>query len=715
MGDSRTIMIRIDADGKAAIVNMDKVADEGETSAKRLTKAFSALDIKSSLDIEKEKNRLIAAFDLIKNSGSASASDVSRAYAAMHSKLDKLSGIEGSTAGATKGMRNFDTAIGATSASMLKMAAAWTAGSIGITAITQQLLAAGMAAEKLRNGFEVAMGGATAGANAMAFVRGEAERLGLDLQSAAQAYLKLAASAKGTVLEGHKTEQVFSAVAGAGRSLGLSADEVDGALLAISQMMSKGVVSAEELRGQLGERLPGAFQVAARSMGVSTAELGKMLEQGQVIADDFLPKFAAELQKTFPPGEEAMAGLTAETGRLKKAWYELKEVVMKDAGGETFFTHAIRALKETIQETIIDVQQIAHPFTPRNAFTKPVPLNSFDADVLGLGGSIGVDTSGTDWLFKNSRITPFLTPQQIDATGPVVKDRSLMPVAPVKTPTGSATTKQEGLSAAQQEKAWLDQESAWITKQLATQYREEEAAAARESAEWRKAELDDLREKLRYADELAQKTYDASAFGGMMNGLDDYAQHALNVGENIRDAVGYSFQAMEDSLVSFVQTGKLSFSSLANSIIDDLVRIAVQSSITGPLSAAFKGMFSASPATAPATFFFHDGGLVQRYHDGGLIPRYHFGGLAADEVPAILQTGERVLDREHNALLERFASKAAAPTTLKLELINQTSREVQVEQGQSRFDGESWVVQAVIKDFKNGGPTRSLFSGGGNY
>ena len=35
MGDSRTIMIRIDADGKAAIVNMDKVADEGETSADR--------------------------------------------------------------------------------------------------------------------------------------------------------------------------------------------------------------------------------------------------------------------------------------------------------------------------------------------------------------------------------------------------------------------------------------------------------------------------------------------------------------------------------------------------------------------------------------------------------------------------------------------------------------------------------------------------------
>lgn len=202
-------------------------------------------------------------------------------------------------------------------------------GGIGLVAITQQLHEAGMASERLRNSFEAATGSVSKGAAEYGFARSEANRLGLDLQSTADAYLKLTASAKGTALEGEKTRQIFSSVAGASRALGLSAEQQNGALLAISQMMSKGTVQSEELRGQLGERLPGAFNIAARAMGVTTMELGKMLEAGKVIAADFLPPFAAELEKTFPAGKKAMSGLTAETERLKTAWSELKMTVME--------------------------------------------------------------------------------------------------------------------------------------------------------------------------------------------------------------------------------------------------------------------------------------------------------------------------------------------------------------------------------------------------
>lgn len=105
---------------------------------------------------------------------------------------------------------------------------------------------------------------------------------------------------------------------------GKISDQV-GALLAIQQMMSKGTVQAEELRGQLGERLPGAFQIAARSMGVTTAELGKMLESGKVLADDFLPKFAAQLEKTFgASAEKAANSLQAQLNRMDNAWNSLK-------------------------------------------------------------------------------------------------------------------------------------------------------------------------------------------------------------------------------------------------------------------------------------------------------------------------------------------------------------------------------------------------------
>ena len=149
----------------------------------------------------------------------------------------------------------------------------------------------------------------------MAFVRDEANRLGIDVTTAANSYVQLAASAKGTALEGQATREIWSSVANAMAQLGKTGPETEGALLAISQMMSKGTVSAEELRGQLGERLPGAFQAAAKALGTTTEGLDDMLKKGEVVATDFLPKFAKELNGTF--GSGAVDGFNANLGRLK--------------------------------------------------------------------------------------------------------------------------------------------------------------------------------------------------------------------------------------------------------------------------------------------------------------------------------------------------------------------------------------------------------------
>jgi phage-related minor tail protein len=46
---------------------------------------------------------------------------------------------------------------------------------------------------------------------------------------------------------------------------------------------------------------------------------------------------------------------------------------------------------------------------------------------------------------------------------------------------------------------------------------------------------------------------------------------------------------MEDAFVSFVQTGKLDFSSLIDSMIADLVRLFVRSQILGPIAQALGG------------------------------------------------------------------------------------------------------------------------------
>lgn len=186
-------------------------------------------------------------------------------------------------------------------------------------------------AESLRTTLDFTSGGNSR--RELEYLRKTTYDLGLEFQSTATSYGKFQAAARGTAIEGRAARDVFESVAKASSVMGLSADDTSGVLLALGQMVSKGTVQAEELRGQLGERLPGAFQIAARAMGVTTAELGKMLEQGLVPASEFLPRFAAQLNKELGDAAEKAADRTgASVARMANAWQQLKELVAEDAG-----------------------------------------------------------------------------------------------------------------------------------------------------------------------------------------------------------------------------------------------------------------------------------------------------------------------------------------------------------------------------------------------
>lgn len=186
------------------------------------------------------------------------------------------------------------------------------------------LYAASASAERLRISLDFSS--AVGSAAEIAYLRKATSDLGLAFDSTAKAYQQFSAAARGTALEGEKARSIFESVAKASAVMGLSADQTSGVLLALQQMISKGTVQSEELRGQLGERLPGAFQTAARAMGVTTAELGKMLEQGKVVADDFLPKFAQELDRSLGDAAEKAANrLDAAINKFDNAWERLKQ------------------------------------------------------------------------------------------------------------------------------------------------------------------------------------------------------------------------------------------------------------------------------------------------------------------------------------------------------------------------------------------------------
>ena len=89
------------------------------------------------------------------------------------------------------------------------------------------------------------------------------------------------------------------------------------------------------------------------------------------------------------------------------------------------------------------------------------------------------------------------------------------------------------------------------------------------------------------------KSWLDSAFGqSMKKKLDEFGKSLNDIGSLVGDSVVDAFKGMEDALVDFVKTGKLSFKSLVDSILEDLARIAIRQSITAPLFNAFSSALS---------------------------------------------------------------------------------------------------------------------------
>jgi tape measure domain-containing protein len=150
-----------------------------------------------------------------------------------------------------------------------------------------------------------------------------ANTLGLDFVTLSDSYKYFAGAAVTSGASLEQTNQIFDSVARASAVLRLSADDTQGALRALGQMMSKGFVNAEELKGQLGDRLPGALSIMALATGNTTEKLYKLMETGKLLSSDVLPKFAIQLDKSI--GGDAANGIestTASLNRLKNAFTE---------------------------------------------------------------------------------------------------------------------------------------------------------------------------------------------------------------------------------------------------------------------------------------------------------------------------------------------------------------------------------------------------------
>lgn len=161
---------------------------------------------------------------------------------------------------------------------------------------------------------------------------------------------------------------------------------------------------------------------------------------------------------------------------------------------------------------------------------------------------------------------------------------------------------------------------------------------------------------------------------GLGYGFQKFIQDAQTLFQQGTSLAEQTARGMEGAFSTFffdAMTGKLEslwdyiqgfLESVAKAVAEVMAQIVAQQ------------MIGAAIGGGSGLEFINAGPQTMLFHEGGLVPRFHFGGLAADEVPAILQTKERVLTREQNALFERFANKAEGTGDVNITLINQTGQ-----------------------------------------
>lgn len=307
---------------KAAATALKEHALEQKKIAEEARKAKKAAqEVAGSYNEAKRRLAELGAEIRSTNNGFKSQTPELRAKMKEYNELnDGLKKFDATMGNHQRNVGNYGGALRGAANDLASMATAYLSAGQALQFVFQSTLQF----DKIKTPLSFILGSEGDADNKLAELRRLSDSLGLEYFAIAESYKSFAGAARASNFDLDKSEKIFRSVAKASAVLKLSSDQTSGALLALQQMISKGNVQAEELRGQLSERLPGAFSLAAKAMGVTEQELNKLLESGSVVASDMLPKLADQLDKAYGnKASNGIKGLNAELNGLKTALQSL--------------------------------------------------------------------------------------------------------------------------------------------------------------------------------------------------------------------------------------------------------------------------------------------------------------------------------------------------------------------------------------------------------
>ena len=218
-------------------------------------------------------------------------------------------------------------------------------------------------------------GSRDAGQAAKKRLRAMADDIGFNARELMPSFTKMIASGQASGFGQEKSEKVFKAMAEYGRVMGLDAESMKGSMRAVEQMMNKGQIMSEELKGQLGERFPAAIALFAKSQKMSIPELFKAMEKG-LVKSDALEAFAVTLAEEARKGGALQASKQSTAAQQARMENSLTDSVASFAAGgfDRSTAHFFEVSADALEKMQPLIKSLGAAFemimAPINAFIK---------------------------------------------------------------------------------------------------------------------------------------------------------------------------------------------------------------------------------------------------------------------------------------------------------------------------------------------------------
>ncbi len=314
----------------------DEQSRASEQAAAAISNAFGTIGVRSVQAVETELREVRAAMTTVATAAGATGAQLNVAFSAGNARIAEL---ERELRALNGQLTLGDRAAGLFANSMgLITAGNVIADGVGylvnkVKDLGGEFFSVNLEAQRLQKALALVYKDTATAGKQFDFLKTVANGAGVSVGSISDAFLRFSAATASSSISLASSNAVFTQVTRASGVLGLQADQVTGILEALGQMASKGTISLEELRGQLGDRLPGALSIAAKGLGVTEDKLISLVESGNLTTRTFFPAFEQGLIKTFGTGSEKIEGFIQGWNRLKNAI----TAVAQEASNSSFF------------------------------------------------------------------------------------------------------------------------------------------------------------------------------------------------------------------------------------------------------------------------------------------------------------------------------------------------------------------------------------------